>query len=264
MVLHQGEEFSGIVVSKRDYKERDLLVKILTNRYGYKTFYIRGAKKRGFRLGAIILPFSHGRYLGSINDDGLSYLSTGKEIDQYQNIFNDIMLNAYASYVLGLGEAAIKDDCILASQWYRKVERALQLIDQGVNPLIIVSIMEIQMLELFGVAPEWRFCAVCGNQRSSFDYSESYGGILCKNHWHLDQNRLHLDEKTMYFLRYLSDIDLDVLESVNLSEKTSIKIKRALDVIYDDQVGLYVPAKKFLNEMTSFDFAFEKGLDKTE
>jgi len=57
---------------------------------------------------------------------------------------------------------------------------------------------------------------------------------------------------------------LDVLESVNLSEKTSIKIKRALDVIYDDQVGLYVPAKKFLNEMTSFDFAFEKGLDKTE
>ena len=63
MVLHQGEEFSGIVVSKRDYKERDLLVKILTNRYGYKTFYIRGAKKRGFRLGAIILPFSHGRYL---------------------------------------------------------------------------------------------------------------------------------------------------------------------------------------------------------
>ena len=83
MVLHQGEEFSGIVVSKRDYKERDLLVKILTNRYGYKTFYIRGAKKRGFRLGAIILPFSHGSYLGSINDDGLSYLSTGKEIDQY-------------------------------------------------------------------------------------------------------------------------------------------------------------------------------------
>ncbi|KIC04422.1 recombination protein O [Ligilactobacillus ruminis DPC 6832] len=174
------------------------------------------------------------------------------------------MLNAYASYVLGLGEAAIKDDCILASQWYRKIERALQLIDQGVNPLIIVSIMEIQLLELFGVAPEWRFCAVCGNQRSSFDYSESYGGILCKNHWHLDQNRLHLDEKTMYFLRYLSDIDLDVLKSVSLSEKTSIKIKRALDVIYDDQVGLYVPARKFLNEMTSFDFAFEKGLDKTE
>ena len=177
MVLHQGEEFSGIVVSKRDYKERDLLVKILTNRYGYKTFYIRGAKKRGFRLGAIILPFSHGRYLGSINDDGLSYLSTGKEIDQYQNIFNDIMLNAYASYVLGLGEAAIKDDCILASQWYRKIERALQLIDQGVNPLIIVSIMEIQMLELFGVAPEWRFCAVCGNHlfRSDAKFSSTCG-----------------------------------------------------------------------------------------
>lgn len=57
MVLHQGEEFSGIVVSKRDYKERDLLVKILTNRYGYKTFYIRGAKNAGSDLAQLFCLF---------------------------------------------------------------------------------------------------------------------------------------------------------------------------------------------------------------
>lgn len=130
MVLHQGEEFSGIVVSKRDYKERDLLVKILTNRYGYKTFIFAALKTR-VQTWRNYFAFFARTLSRSINDDGLSYLSTGKEIDQYQNIFNDIMLNAYASYVLGLGEAAIKDDCILASQWYRKIERALQLIDQG-------------------------------------------------------------------------------------------------------------------------------------
>lgn len=80
MVLHQGEEFSGIVVSKRDYKERDLLVKILTNRYGYKTFYIRGAKKRGFRLGAIILPFSHGRYLEALMMTACHILAPEKKL----------------------------------------------------------------------------------------------------------------------------------------------------------------------------------------
>ena len=95
MVLHQGQEFLGIVSSRRDYKERDMLVKIFTDRFGFKTFYVRGVKKRGFRLGAIILPFSHGRYLGSINDQGLSYLNLGKEIDQYQQIFQDIFLYSF-------------------------------------------------------------------------------------------------------------------------------------------------------------------------
>lgn len=38
MVLQQGVEFLGIVVSRKDYKERDMLVKILTDKYGFKTF----------------------------------------------------------------------------------------------------------------------------------------------------------------------------------------------------------------------------------
>lgn len=259
MVLHQGEEFYGIVVSKRDYKERDLLVRILTNRYGYRTFYIRGARKRGFRLASVILPFSHGRYLGSINDNGLSYIDAGREVDQYQNIFNDIMLNAYASYILGLGEKAIGEDCGLAAQWYRQIEGALNLIDRGVDPEVIVSVIEIQMLNLFGVAPEWRHCAVCDRQDSAFDYSESYGGILCERHWHLDPHRLHLEPRTVWLMRYLSDVRLDVFENVSLKDDTKKKLRAALGTIYDDQVGVYVPAARFLKEMTEFDGAFGKN-----
>ena len=48
MAIQQGVEFDGIVVSRRDYKERDMLVKILTDKYGFKTFFIRGARKRVF------------------------------------------------------------------------------------------------------------------------------------------------------------------------------------------------------------------------
>ena len=49
MVLQQGVEFLGIVVSRKDYKERDMLVKILTDKYGFKTFFVRGVRKRGFK-----------------------------------------------------------------------------------------------------------------------------------------------------------------------------------------------------------------------
>ncbi|MDO4456414.1 MAG: recombination protein O N-terminal domain-containing protein, partial [Ligilactobacillus agilis] len=68
MALHQGEEFRGIVVSRKNYRERDMLVKILTDRFGFKTFFVRGVAKRGFSMGAAILPYAYGTYLGSISD----------------------------------------------------------------------------------------------------------------------------------------------------------------------------------------------------
>ena len=107
MVLQQGVEFLGIVVSRKDYKERDMLVKILTDKYGFKTFFVRGVRKRGFKLGAAILPFTHGTYLGSISDEGLSFITTTRDISQYQQITQDIELNAYASYILSLIERAL-------------------------------------------------------------------------------------------------------------------------------------------------------------
>lgn len=254
MVLHQGQEFLGIVSSRRDYKERDMLVKIFTDRFGFKTFYVRGVKKRGFRLGAIILPFSHGRYLGSINDQGLSYLNLGKEIDQYQQIFQDIFLNAYASYILGLAEVGIKEDSSLAAKWFGQVDQALTLIDQGFEPSIITNIMEVQMLTLFGVRPELRYCSVCQNPQRPFDYSENYGGLLCQKHWPLDPYRLHLDARTIYYLQLFSALDLKRLNSIKVKDETKQHLKQALDTIYNDQVGIYIPAKKFLQEMNEIKF----------
>ena len=97
MVLQQGVEFLGIVVSRKDYKERDMLVKILTDKYGFKTLFVRGVRKRGFKLGAAILPFTHGTYLGSISEDALSIITTTRDIRQNQQITQHIYLNAYPS-----------------------------------------------------------------------------------------------------------------------------------------------------------------------
>ena len=121
MVLQQGVEFLGIVVSRKDYKERDMLVKILTDKYGFKTFFVRGVRKRGFKLGAAILPFTHGTYLGSISDEGLSFITTTRDISQYQQITQDIELNAYASYILSLVERALTTEDLVNLSWFLRV-----------------------------------------------------------------------------------------------------------------------------------------------
>ena len=40
---------------------------------------------------------------------------------------------------------------------------------------------EIQLLERFGVRPEWHHCVACGETQGKFDYSSKYSGVLCEN-----------------------------------------------------------------------------------
>lgn len=258
MAIQQGVEFDGIVVSRRDYKERDMLVKILTDKYGFKTFFIRGARKRRFKLGAAILPFTHGTYLGSINDDGLCFLTTDREIAQYREISQDITLNAYASYILGLVERALNEQQLVVEGWFLKVQKALELIDEGFEPAIITNIIEIQLLQYFGVKPHLESCTVCQRTDLAFDYSESYGGLLCQAHWHLDPNRLGLDQRTIYYLRLFSVLDLYKLNSIKVKEQTKMALRQTIDEIYNSQVGIYVPAKKFLDQMSTWDQVLKK------
>lgn len=261
MATHQGVDFQGIVISRNDYKERDMLVKILTNKFGIKTFFVRGARKRGFKLASAILPFSHGVYFGNINDQGLSFINGTRELGQYQQIYADIELNAYASYILGLAGAAFGNDEPLPEVWFDKFATAIDLINEELDPAIITNIIEIQLLGRFGVKPFLESCVICGSTQGPFDFSESYGGILCHQHWYLDIHRLHLDQRTIYYLRLFSVVDLKQLHSIKVKPKTKQHLRHTIDTLYSDEVGVYIKAKKFIDQMGSWDQLLKKDDD---
>ena len=95
-------DFRGIIMFRRDYRERDLLVKILTDKIGPAMFFVKGAKKRGFRLAADILPFTHGEYIGSLTDNGLSFINTASDTSQYRSIASDTFSAYFSTLSLNL------------------------------------------------------------------------------------------------------------------------------------------------------------------
>ena len=249
MALFRGQTFTGIVVSRKNYKERDMLVRILTSSFGFKTFFVRGVRKRGFKWGAGIIPFTKATYIGDISTTGLSFITNVSNAEQYQNIVEDITLNAYATYILELSRVAFGDDDQLAIKWYATIEQALFLIDQGLDPLIITSVIELQMLQLFGVQPELKHCVICQQNDRPMDFSEEYGGLLCKRHWQLDPNRLHLTPRTVLFMQRLAAVNLHKVSAIRVRPETKADLHHALDQIYYDMVGIYIPAKRFLSKL---------------
>lgn len=252
MAQREITDFNGIVMLRKDYRERDMLVKILTDRFGKKMFFIRGARKKGFRLAAAILPFTHGTFVGNIRDEGLSFINTAKEYRQWQTISQDITLNAYATYILSLVDAAFPDGQPL-ERWYEQTDLALRYIDDGFDPQIITNIMEVQLLQIFGVAPRLESCVVCQRTDLPLDYSQSYGGLLCQQHWSLDPYRFHASARAIYLLRLFSVIDLRKLNSITVKAATKQELRRMLDRIYQDSIGLSLKSKHFIDEMAKWD-----------
>ncbi|KRN29522.1 DNA repair protein O [Lactobacillus selangorensis] len=256
MAQHALEEFEGIVIYRKNYREKDMLVKMITDQFGKKMFFLRGANRPKFRMRAAILPFTIGTYVGNLSDEGLSFINTAKEYRQFQTIGSDIFLNAYATYILNLIDVAFPDS-VPIPQWYAFAKQALNLIDDGFDAEIIMDIAQIQLLPAFGVGPHWQDCVICHRTKGSFDYSEKYGGILCDQHWQLDPYRLHVDQRTMYYLRLFSVVDLMKLHSIDVKKETKQRLKRVIDVLYRDTVGIHLKSKHFIDEMNGWEDRFK-------
>ena len=247
-MVRQTETFEGLVMSRQNYRESDMLVKILTDRFGKKMFLLNRARKPGFTLGAGILPFTHADYIGEVRESGLSYLSAIKNATQYRQISDDITLNAYAAYIFGLIDLAFPDGRP-GGFCFNQIKQALYLIDSGLDPQIIANVIEVQMLKEYGVEPNWRGCVIDGRADLPLDFSESYGGLLCQNHWDKDPHRLHASPRAIFYLRRFSTLDLNKVERINVKPDTKAELRRILDVIYTDMVGVTPKAKRFLDQM---------------
>lgn len=250
-------DFRGIIMFRRDYRERDLLVKILTDKIGPAMFFVKGAKKRGLRLAADILPFTHGEYIGSLTDNGLSFINTASDTSQYRSIASDISKNAYATYILALVDSAFQDGQGIGG-WFNQVAAALDLINSGLDEQVIANVIETQLLVRFGVAPTWDRCVICGRDDLPLDFSEQYGGMLCRNHWHLDERRLHLDQRTVYYLQRFSTLNLQKLNSIKINSTTKRRLQFVLDSLYDNEVGLNLKSKKFIRQMGQWEEKLKK------
>lgn len=240
--------FFGIVVRRQRYKERDALVTILTKEYGFKTFLVRSTQTAKSKISGSVITFSYGNYSGIVKDDGLSYLNSASDIKQFDEIIQDIELNAYATFLFDLVHEAFIDDPV-PDYWYRMLFKALMYIDNGYDAQIIVNIMQMHLLEAFGVAPNMDSCVVGGETEGVFDYSVLLGGLICSKHFESDIHRLHIPKRIIYFLRMFSKISFDQVGKIEIKENNKDILQHAIDAIYLGTVGYYPKSKTFIDKM---------------
>src|SRR5690625_1009972 len=255
--MAQLEEVEGIVLYRRKHRERDFLVKIFTKKVSKIIYFVRGSKRSQGELYQAIQPFTIATFIADIRSNGLSFLRGAKNIEPKRDLQLDIFNNAYATYLSALADAAIEDHTPNYKMYDLLIE-GLHLIDEGYENEVISYILEVKFLEFFGVMPILRSCCVCGKAMVTFDYSDKFHGILCLEHFIENSRRLHVDPKAVHLIRLFAVIQMDRIGEISIKESTQEEIRRLIDHIYDQLVGLRLKSKKFIDNLYKWEDTLKK------
>lgn len=252
-----NEPFDGVVLFKRPYKEKDLLVKIFTQKYGTKMFYIRRGQSANHSLRPQLMPMTYNQYIGTVNEEGLSFIKEGATVSFYPTIQGDALIYAYGTYLLQLVDAALPDETP-SEKVYNLLVQVLTRMNNKEPVEILINFVELHLLKEFGVNFDWRGCVICHCQEGPFDFSLRKHGLLCRKHWIEDSFRLHLDPKAVGIARVLALVELTQIDGIKVSSPIKEELRRLIDEIYEEYVGIRLRAKSYLDKLNQPDEFFKK------
>jgi len=247
--MMQKENTAGLVLYSRNYREKDKLVKIFTESFGKRMFFVKNFAQSKYI--SSLQNFTSCQLLCTVNDNGFSFIDDVSQVDTLQHLSEDIFANAHASYLISLADAAISDNQYDPAL-YAFLTKSLQLIDEKFDKEIVTNIFEVQILNRFGISINFSDCQICHRSNLPMDFSYKYGGCLCPDHVNEDLRRLQLDPNVLYLLHQFQEIPLDQLEKIAIKPEMKKKLRLFIDGLYDEYVGIQLKSKKFLDSMDSW------------
>ena len=242
----QTKETRGLVLYNRLFREDDKLVKIFTETSGKHMFFVRHATNS--KLSSIIQPLILANFILKINNHGLSYIEDYKGVSLFKEINADIYKLAYATYLVSLADAAISD-AVYDAPLFAFLIKTLELMDEGLDYEILTNIFEIQILHRFGVQLNFHDCVFCHRVGLAFDFSHRYSGLLCPEHYEKDPYRSHLDPNVPYLLNQFQTLHFDSLKTISVKPDMKQKLRKFIDEVYEDYIGLRLKSKKFIDDL---------------
>lgn len=232
----------GVVVSTTPFSENSKIIKILT-KDGIISVMSKGSKKVNSPLRIISNKLTYGEYTIYYNKDKLSTLKEGSVINEFKHIHSELSLISYFTYITELSSQVMKENTF--EEIYNLYIKTILKIENGFNPIVMMNILEIKLLDYLGVTLSLNGCAKCGSDKDIITIDPDAGGYLCKNCY---TNEVIYDEKVRKMLRMYYLVDIDSIKELKITDYVIDAINHFMTVYYDRYTGIYTHSKKFLNE----------------
>ncbi len=192
----QRSAASSILLRRLTYGDYDLILTLLTDRFGKLSLIAKYAKKSTKRFAGILEPFAALNIVFSRGrKKGLAVLQEASLARPFSRIRTDILATAHASYWVELVDTWLEEGHPQQGL-YRLLEFSLDRLDEGKTPVALLSILfQVRFLHLAGLSPELGRCSKChrdlnepGRARLMVDHAA--GGVVCSSCGRADGPRL--------------------------------------------------------------------------
>ena len=238
------KKIEGIIVSEVDYKESSKIINIYTNEYGIIGVLARGAKRLKSSLSGVTSKLTYGYFYLNYKENGLSILTEVDVIESFKNIKRDLQKISYASFLTELATQVYRHEN--SNNIYEIYLSGLKKINDNLDPMVIVNIIELKLLNNLGIKPVIDSCVSCDNT-DVVTISSYKGGLLCKNC--LGSEKI-VHSKTIELIRLFYYVDISKIDKIEISDAIKKEINEFVDDYYDRYSGLYLKSKQFLKNIT--------------
>lgn len=187
---------TGIVLRRRDLGEADRLLTVFTREQGRIRVVARGARRPSSRASGHLEPFGLCKLLIA-RTRGLDIISQAESMAQYPRLRASEVAIATAGYVAEMLDTLVPEHEAHADI-FDATTAAFELLDAGVDPLLVRVAQQLGMLRALGYNPRLSNCLVCGEEiRPGGNAFAPDGGVVCGNcaltrpdAWRLDDDAL--------------------------------------------------------------------------
>ncbi len=232
---------TGMVVSETAFKENSKILNIYTEE-GIIGVLSKGCKNIKSPLRTISSKLVYGEFTIYYKEDHLSTLKEGVLKDDFYHIKTDLELISYFAYLTELVMQVVKqnDDSMIYSLYMSTIRK----IEEGLNPKVMMNILEIKLLDYLGVGINLNSCSLCGSTKNIMTIDPTLGGYVCS---HCYQGQMIFDEKTRKMLRMYYLVDIDTIKELKIKDYVIENVNLFVSTYYDTYTGLYLHSKDFLN-----------------
>jgi len=244
------DKAEGLVLRTVVYGESNKIATLLTREFGKLAVMARGAKKPGSRFNAASQPFVRAVYIYP-RSRGLGQLKSADVIKSHAHIRQDVVLMAYAMYLLELADKAL-DERVPQPALYDLFVEGLEAMDDGLDPDVVSFIIELRLLRHLGIAPHLNGCTICGSTEAPFAFSLHHGGLLCRRHRHEDEHAIFMTEAVAKMLYVFSVYDFSRIGTVTVKPETKRLLRQIMDAYMERYSGLRLRSKRVLDQLIDF------------
>jgi DNA repair protein RecO (recombination protein O) len=239
-------KIEGIIIKTIAYSDSSKILTILTSDLGKVGVIAKGAKRMTSKLRSTTQLFTYGEFYIYHKPKGLSTLSQVDVKSMYPKMTHDLIKHAYASVIIELTDR-INHEPSQNHYVYNILLKSLELIEEGMDPEVVLFIFELKATQLLGFGLNLDECVICGSTKNIVSISTSYGGLICQKC--LANNHPPINGQYLQLLRKLYYIELNQINSISLKPKTKTVIRKIIDEYYDIHSGIYIKSKRYLRDL---------------